>query len=137
MGAPAQPTRGEGAARAALGLAAVVFLAALPEGLPQRGDCAAPAEQSGAGGATRAVSCAGGAALRGPARLLYGLPLDPNTEDAATLEVLPGIGAARAAAIVAGRAAHPYASVADLSRVPGIGPLTLARIAPYLSVGAP
>lgn len=126
-----------GAARAALLLAALLFAFALPAEPPDRANCAAPAERSTEAGHTRAVSCAGGAPLRGPARLLFGLRLDPNRADAATLEVLPGIGATRAEAIVAGRAQAPYLEVAELARVPGIGPTTLSRIAPLLEVGAP
>ena len=97
-------------------------------------DCAAPAELSADRGWTREVSCAGGPPLRGPARLLYGQTLDPNRDDAATLEVLPGIGATRAKAILDARAQRPFASVAELGRVPGIGATTLARIAPYLAI---
>jgi competence protein ComEA len=131
-GAPAASAAG--AAQAALLLAALLFALALPRDGAVRAACDAPAELAAAGGHTRAVTCAGGAPLRGPARLLYGLPLDPNRADAATLEALPGIGATRAEAIVAGRAQSPYRSVGELGRVPGIGPVTLARIAPFLSV---
>jgi hypothetical protein len=67
----------------------------------------------------------------GAGRLLFGLPLDPNRETAPALEALPGIGPARARAIVAGR---PYCSVAELTRVPGIGPVTLSRMADQLEV---
>ena len=63
---------------------------------------------------------------RGAARLLFGLALDPNHEQARALEALPGIGPARAEAIVAGR---PYCGLEDLDRVPGIGPETLRRLA--------
>jgi competence protein ComEA len=122
-------------ARAALALCAGLFAAALPGSDPEPAACAQPAEvDADAAGHTRAVSCAGGAPLRGPARLLYGLPLDPNAADAASLEVLPGLGPGRAAAIVAERERAPFAGVADLARVPGIGPVTLARIAPFLRV---
>ena len=62
---------------------------------------------------------------RGAARLLFGLALDPNHEQARALEALPGIGPARAEAIVTGR---PYCGVEDLARVPGIGPVTLRRL---------
>ena len=120
-------------ARAALALAALLFALALPWDDTEDVRCAAPAEQSAEASRTRAVSCAGGAPLRGPARLLYGLRLDPNRADAAPLAALPGIGAARADAIVAGR---PYRNVAELARVPGIGPTTLSRIAPLLEVNA-
>lgn len=124
----------EGAAKAALGISALLFLTALPTESPEAGACAVPAERAAEAGRTSQVECAGGAALRGPARLLFGQPIDPNRADRETLAVLPGIGPSRAAAIVAGRAQRPYASVAELGRVPGIGPITLARIRPLLAV---
>jgi hypothetical protein len=70
---------------------------------------------------------------RGAARLLWGLPLDLNREDVRELEALPGIGPGRARAIVAGR---PHCALADLDRVPGIGPVTLRRLAGKVRVGA-
>jgi competence protein ComEA len=71
--------------------------------------------------------------VRGPARVLFGLGLDPNTADASALEALPGVGPARAEAIVAGRAEGAYRSLADLGRVHGIGRVTLRRAAPWLA----
>jgi competence protein ComEA len=65
--------------------------------------------------------------------VLFGLGIDPNTADAAALEALPGVGPARAEAIVAGRARGDYRSLSDLGRVPGIGPVTLKRAAPWLA----
>ncbi|WAH38522.1 ComEA family DNA-binding protein [Alicyclobacillus dauci] len=51
-----------------------------------------------------------------------------NTADVVTLETLPGLGPARAAAIVQYRAAHgPFHSVSDLLQVSGIGQKTLAK----------
>ena len=123
-----------GAAQAALVLAALLFVSAWPADPRATAACDAPAEHSAERGWTREVSCAGGPALRGPARLLYGQALDPNRADAATLEVLPGIGATRARAILDARSQRPFASVGELRRVPGIGTTTLARIAPYLAV---
>lgn len=61
-------------------------------------------------------------------------PLDPgeridiNLADETQLRRLPGIGPARAAAIVADRAENgPFATPADLARVPGVGPASVAR----------
>lgn len=71
------------------------------------------------------------APARGAARLLWGLPLDLNRENVHDFEALPGIGPARASAIVSGR---PYCAVQDLDRVPGIGPVTLARVAGKVEV---
>ena len=69
---------------------------------------------------------------RGAARLLWGLPLDLNREDASAIEALPGIGPGRARAIVAER---PLCTFDDLDRVSGIGPVTLRRIAGKVRVG--
>jgi len=97
--------------------------------------CADPSERAASGGHTRRVACGDpdGPALRGPARVLFGLGIDPNTADAAALEALPGVGPARAEAIVAGRADGAYRSLADLGRIHGFGPVTLRRAAPWLA----
>ncbi len=87
-------------------------------------------------GALVSVSCTrSGAPLEGAARLAFDLPLDVNREDARALEALPGIGAGRAAAIVAAREAAPFCDVRDLDRVPGIGTTTLARLAGHVVAG--
>jgi competence ComEA-like helix-hairpin-helix protein len=58
-----------------------------------------------------------------------------NHASAAQLDRLPGIGPARAAAIVRYRDAHgPFASVADLRLVPGINPALLQRLYDHLRV---
>ena len=77
------------------------------------------------------------AALRGPARVLFGQALDLNTSDPLTLQVLPGIGPRRAAAIVEARSAEPLRAVSDLQRVHGIGPRTVERLAGWVEVGGP
>jgi len=87
-------------------------------------------------GALAAVSCTRrGAPLEGAARLAFDLPLDVNRETARALEALPGIGAGRAAAIVAARKAAPFCDVRDLDRVRGIGRTTLARLAGHVVAG--
>ncbi|MYH02991.1 MAG: hypothetical protein F4142_10585 [Nitrospira sp. SB0675_bin_23] len=58
-------------------------------------------------------------------------PIDLNTASTDHLQQLPRIGKVRAATIVAGR---PYQSVDDLSKIPGIGEKTLAKIRPCLTV---
>ena len=61
--------------------------------------------------------------------------IDVNTADATELQHLPGIGPKLAARIVADRSAHgPYRTLADLGRVSGIGPKTLAKLADFLEV---
>jgi competence protein ComEA len=59
-----------------------------------------------------------------------GGPIDINRADAATLETLPGIGPARAQAIIEHRETHgPFAEPGDLREVPGIGEATFQRLA--------
>jgi hypothetical protein len=129
----------ERVAAAALAVSALLLALALPHGDPPT-PCAVAYEAAAADGWTRVAVCGdpqGRPPLRGPARRLFGLPLDPNTAEPRTLESLPGIGPARAAAIVRERERRPYASVAELRRVPGIGPVLLGRITPHLAVSDP
>jgi competence protein ComEA len=70
----------------------------------------------------------------GGARLLYGERLDANREPAQVLALLPGIGPARAEAIVAGR---PHCSLADIDRIPGVGAATLLALSERLSFHDP
>jgi competence protein ComEA len=59
--------------------------------------------------------------------------LDPDRADVAQLTRLPGIGPRLAARIVADRDARgPFRAPEALLRVPGIGPRTLERIRGYL-----
>jgi competence protein ComEA len=56
-------------------------------------------------------------------------PLNLNTATLSDLDNLPGIGPARAAAILQERVARgPFASVEELSRVPGLGPAAISRL---------
>lgn len=67
--------------------------------------------------------------------LAAGERIDPNFADAAELRRLPGIGPAKAGAIVAERrASGPFGSLEDLGRVPGLGATTIARLAPHLAL---
>jgi competence protein ComEA len=66
---------------------------------------------------------------------LFGLTLDLNRADAKALEVLPRIGPSRAAAIVRAREEAEFASVAELARVSGIGPKTIAALSGWVDVG--
>lgn len=63
--------------------------------------------------------------------------IDPNSATPAQLEGLPGIGPAKARAIIAYRSrvhAPAFRSLEDLLHVPGIGPATLRRIRSYLFI---
>ena len=61
------------------------------------------------------------------------LLLDPNTAPPGVLETLPHVGRTLVRQLVAARAVRPFASLEDAgSRVRGLGPATLAQIAPYL-----
>ncbi|HXV86767.1 MAG TPA: helix-hairpin-helix domain-containing protein [Gemmatimonadales bacterium] len=58
-----------------------------------------------------------------------GPPVRLNTASEAELAQIPGVGPARAAAIVADRKARgPFRSLAEVGRVTGIGPVTLERL---------
>lgn len=78
------------------------------------------------------------AGARAPAPAGATLPLDLNAAGVAELDALPGIGPARARAIVAYREANgPFRAVQDLARVPGIGPAALSRLQERLRVSGP
>jgi len=65
--------------------------------------------------------------------LVVGLPVDINSASATALSAVPGIGDARARAIIAERQADgPFASVDELARVKGIGPATVESLRPFL-----
>ncbi|MHB8201799.1 MAG: ComEA family DNA-binding protein [Acidithiobacillus sp.] len=58
-----------------------------------------------------------------------------NTADATALDALPGIGPAKAQAVLEYRQAHgPFRSVDELASVHGIGPRLLERLRPVLSL---
>ena len=102
----------------------------MPSAFSLRIDCEFPFERAAdtRTGFTTEVGCGGAAAssasIRGPARLLFGLRLDVNRATREALLALPAIGPARADAIVRARADRRFDSLADLVRVPGIGPKT-------------
>jgi hypothetical protein len=121
---------GAGAARASLALAAALGAAALapqPEWIP----CDRPGS-----GRDGEVACDGGAPLADGARLVFGLRIDANQAGSRTLEALPGIGPALALAWVRERERAPFCKVADLDRVPGIGPSRVRGLAPWLEFRA-
>jgi competence protein ComEA len=60
--------------------------------------------------------------------------IDLNVASQAELETLPGVGPARAQAIIAERETRPFRVPGDLRRVPGIGEATFQRLAPLVAV---
>ena len=83
-----------------------------------------PAEGAGARGAAAGGTGAGGVAL-----------VDINTADEPTLETLNGVGPALAAAIIQFRTDQgPFTSVDQLDEVSGIGPATLEKLRPQVTV---
>lgn len=96
------------------------------------GDDGAGAVPGGAGPRAAPAGATAAAAPGGTGRL------DVNTAPAESLATLPGIGPVLAARIVADRAAHgPFAGLADLQRVRGIGPRLASRLAPRLRFAPP
>ena len=77
------------------------------------------------------------AALAGvePTQWLFAAQLDLNRAAASSLEVLPGIGPARAQAIVAERCRARFERVEEIERVRGIGPALRAGLAARVKVG--
>lgn len=85
----------------------------------------------GAGGTALDVLQISGTPNPGLARF----PVNVNTADASLLDTIPGIGPSIAQAIIRYRTENgPFGSVDDLLEVTGIGPKTLSKIAPYVTV---
>jgi competence protein ComEA len=85
---------------------------------------------AGSGGAP-----GGGAGRSRPAGPPGAAVVDLNRASAGELEALPGIGPARASAIVRWRGEHgSFRTVDDLLEVPGIGPATLERLRALVGV---
>ena len=73
-----------------------------------------------------------------PDSLLEGEVIDLNTASVADLTRLPGIGEKRAQAIVDDReSSGPFQSVEELTEVKGIGEGILAQVYDYVTVGGP
>ena len=101
-----------------------------------------PAEPDSAEAASRGSEAAETAPVvqedAAPERSSAAPRMNLNTASARLLTQLPGIGPKKAEAVVAYRAEHgAFATVEDLQRVRGIGPKTVAKLAPMLFVEAP
>jgi len=130
--------RRTGAEAAASLLVLLVWALARPDALRSPPACAEPREVHCVEGWTVWVSCdpqAPFSPLRGASRLLFGQRLDLNGTPPQVLEVLPGIGPARAVALAEERARRPFASLAEVERVRGIGPATAAGLRGWAEVG--
>jgi comEA protein len=83
--------------------------------------------------ATLAIAGTSFAAKQAP-----GAPVDINKASAEELMSVPGLGPAKAQAIVAQRATAPFSTTEELVNVKGIGEKLFAKISPYVTVsGAP
>jgi competence protein ComEA len=87
--------------------------------------------------ALRAASRSLGTDLRRNCRIVPVLVIDPNTTPASVLEALPHVGPSLVRKLIEQREIHPFRSTEDLRRrVRGVGPATLARLAPHLRIAA-
>jgi competence protein ComEA len=130
----------QGRALAGFVLGGLLFALALPGSPPAGYLCRNPTEVAAVEGHTIAVRCDAAAeqagSVRGPARQLFGFPIDLNCADAQTLEILAGIGKVRAQAILDERRIRPFSRVDDLRRVRGIGPKTLEQLRRVVGVNS-
>ena len=124
--------RSQPAMRAGFALACALLALALPRPGRRPEPCRQPSLRA-AGEVVCAPAGSGPRRLAGPARRLFDLPVDPNRADVVTLETLPGIGPLLARAIVAERCRRPFASLADLTRVRGLGPARVGALAPWVA----
>lgn len=73
--------------------------------------------------------------MSGNTRVALGIPLRLNHDTAADLAAIPGLSQKVAERIVTYRKTHgSFSSLHELSNIKGIGPKTLSRLPPYLSI---
>jgi competence protein ComEA len=108
---------------------AALVLAAAPHAAAQRREPAGRAEQTRAPSAAPAVAQEQAAAGEGVVNI--------QTASVEELQRLPGIGPAKAQAIVEFRARAPFRRVEEIMRVRGIGRATFRRLRPMLTVSGP
>ena len=121
-----------------LGAAARVGLAPAPDEFSWT-EAGEPTGRSAGLAAIRAQVSSGAADEEAAAiPLAPGEQVDPNRAPLVLLRRLPGVGPARARAIVEERTSGgPFRSLADLARVPGIGLRTLEALEPHLTFDFP
>jgi competence ComEA-like helix-hairpin-helix protein len=85
------------------------------------------------------VACLLALAASPPVRAAKGVDgvINLNTADANVLGLLPGVGPAKAAQIVAYRKRHPFRTVDELVRIRGIGRKMVRRLRVHLAVAGP
>src|SRR4029079_17895035 len=85
------------------------------------------------------VACLIALAAANPAWAAKGVDgvINLNTADANVLGLLPGVGPAKAAQIVAYRKRHPFRTVDELVRIRGIGRKMVRRLRVHLAVTGP
>jgi competence protein ComEA len=89
------------------------------------------------GVALRVASDSLGTGRQRTCRVVPVLVIDPNTAPASVLEALPHVGPSLVKQLIEQRERHPFESTEDLRRrVRGLGPVTLARLAPHLRIAA-
>jgi competence protein ComEA len=85
--------------------------------------------------AARSMTAAALAAcLLAPLAVQAAPTVDINTASVSELTELPGVGPAKAAAIVEERSVAPFKSIEDLTRVRGIGDSTIAELREQIRV---
>ena len=100
-----------------------------PAGRPASGRLASGRSASGRPPASRPVTGKAGPTAQ------EGMRVDVNRADTVALQALPGVGPALARRIVQAREESRFRGVEDLLRVRGIGPATLERLRPLVTVG--